>query len=335
MRSSRDRAQAALLVFAFGAAACVSLPEPPPYSGPTFTAADGTALPRRTFAEVARPRAILVALHGFNDYGGFIEEAARYFAAQGIATLAYDQRGFGANANRGRWPGTEALVEDFLTVVQEARNDHPGVPLYALGQSMGGAVIAVALARHPEARLDGAILVTPAIWSRDTMPWYQRFGIWLGATTMPGAGLGSAEFDIPATDNAAARAAFAVDPLTLKRTRFDTLSGLADLMDEAQAAVARIRVRTLLQYGMRDVMIPKPPVIALLERWPPDAAPGFRFALYPQGHHLLLRDLQRRTVWADVADWILSPGAPLPSGLELTRPAALERLRDQGKPSIR
>ena len=335
VRSSGNRARAALLALALGAAACVSLPERPPYPGPAFVAGDGTRLPLRAVPDGARPRAILVALHGFNDYGGFIEEAAHYFAAQGIATLAYDQRGFGANPGAGRWPGTAPLVDDFLGFLAQARRDHPGVPVYALGQSMGGAVIAVALARHPDARLEGAILVTPAVWSRDTMPWYQRFGIWLGAATMPGAGLGSSEFDIPSTDNAEASTRFAADPLTLKKTRFDTLSGLTDLMDEAQASVARIGVRTLFLYGLQDAMIPRPPMIALLERWPPQAAPAFRFALYPEGHHLLLADLQRELVWRDIASWILDPAARLPSGLERSRARALERLRDQGTPSIR
>ena len=35
--------------------------------------------------------------------------------------------------------------------------------------------------------------------------------------------------------------------------------------------------------------------------------------VYPDGWHLLLRDLQRQAVWDDILAWI--DGAPLPSGL--------------------
>ena len=31
---------------------------------------------------------------------------------------------------------------------------------------------------------------------------------------------------------------------------------------------------------------------------------------------MLLRDLQARTVWVDIAAWITDPGAPLPSGAD-------------------
>jgi len=317
------------LAAAFLLGACAATPPAPPVppSQPVFTAPDGAHLPMRVFAAAGRPKAVVVAVHGFNDYSGFFAETAENFAGAGITTLAYDQRGFGASPGRGQWPGAEALVADFRAFVGEARRRYPGLPLYALGESMGGAVVAVALSREPGLEVDGAILVTPAIWSRDTMPWYQRFGIWIGSTFAPGARLNSADFDIPPTDNAEAREAFAQDPLTIKGTRFEAMDGLTGLMGEAMRAVPGIRQRALLLYGLNDEMIPRPPMVAMFERWPPAPAPNFRFALYPDGHHLLLRDLQRAVVWRDIQTWILDPGAPLPSGCEHDRRETLRLLR--------
>jgi len=311
-------------------AACAGPGEPlPAPAGPreTFTADDGVRLPMRTFAAGPRPKAVLVALHGFNDYSGFIAGPAEYFAQAGIRTVAYDQRGFGAAPDRGRWAGTQRMVDDFLAFVRRVRREHPGVPLFVLGESMGGAVIAVALARQPAIDIDGAVLVTPAIWSRDTMPWYQRFGIWIGAGLSPGMTLSSTTFGIVPSDNGAERARFAADPLTIKQTRLDTLDGLTDLMDQAMPSVARVRQRTLLVYGLRDVMIPRRPMIALLERLPQEASPDLRFGVYPDGYHVLLRDLQRRVVWDDVLSWMLEPEAALPSGYERTRDEVLRLLR--------
>ncbi|MGB5082101.1 MAG: alpha/beta hydrolase, partial [Burkholderiales bacterium] len=80
--------------------ACVAPVEDPgdsraPAANPpdAFTTADGVRLPIRTFSAGEHPKAVLVALHGFNDYGRFIEDPARYFAQAGIKTVAYDQRG--------------------------------------------------------------------------------------------------------------------------------------------------------------------------------------------------------------------------------------------------
>jgi acylglycerol lipase len=38
-------------------------------------------------------------------------------------------------------------------------------------------------------------------------------------------------------------------------------------------------------------------------------------AVYPNGYHMLLRDLQARVVWQDILAWIENHDAPLPSGL--------------------
>ncbi len=288
---------------------------------------DGARLPMRVYRAGPNPRAVVLALHGYNDYSRFIEQPAGSFAQHGIETWSYDQRGFGEAPGRGRWAGTDALVDDFRVAMHEVRRARPGVPLYVLGESMGGAVISVALARQPEDGIDGVILVTPAVWSWDTMPWYQRFGIWIGARLAPGLTLSSDAFDISPSDNDAARRQFTEDPLTIKQTRLDTLEGLTDLMDEAMPSVPKIRQRALIVYGLRDVMMPRAPMIALLARWPPGRAPNFRFAAYPDGYHVLLRDLQRRVVWKDLEAWILDPSAPLPSGFERDRKEMLHRLR--------
>ena len=291
--------------------------------------AGGVTLPLRRYPAAAPRKAVLLALHGFNDYSRFIGESARYFARHGIETVAYDQRGFGAASDRGEWSGVEAMAGDFLAVLAGVRREHPGVPVYALGESMGASVIAVALARVPQTQLDGAILSTPAVWSRDTMPWYQRLGIWLGARLAPGFTLSSTRFNIAPSDNPAVRAAVVNDPLVIGETRLDHLDALTDLMEAGQRALPRIEHRALLLYGLRDVMMPRAPMIALFERWPVDGGGHFRFALYPAGYHVLMRDRQRQVVWDDVLSWMLKPDAGLPSGFERRRAQVLPLLREQ------
>jgi len=222
------------------------------------------------------------------------------------------------------------MVEDFRAALDSIHRSRPGLPTFVLGESMGGAVIAVALARKAESRIAGAILVTPAVWSRDTMPWYQRFGIWIGARLMPGATLSSGDYDLVPSDNAAMLAESARDPMMIRGTRFDTLEGLTDLMDEAMLSMPGIGTRTLLVYGLRDMLMPREPMIALFERWPLDAGENFRFGLYPNGYHLLMRDLHRALVWKDIVSWMLEPDAALPSGLERKRGEVLRYLRDAG-----
>src|SRR6185312_7174511 len=80
-------------------------PAAPPFQ-PVLThqvlvASDGAHLPLRFWLPEDKPRAVILALHGFNDYSEAFALPAAQWAKDGIATYAYDQRGFGAAPERG------------------------------------------------------------------------------------------------------------------------------------------------------------------------------------------------------------------------------------------
>src|SRR5919199_2038019 len=68
-----------------------------------FVTADGAVLPLRRWLPEGAPKAVVLALHGFNDYSNGFAAPGPEWAAEGIATYAYDQRGFGAAPQRGQW----------------------------------------------------------------------------------------------------------------------------------------------------------------------------------------------------------------------------------------
>lgn len=74
-------------------------------------ATDGAALPLSVWRPQGTPRAVVLALHGFNDYRLAFAEVGPFLAARDIATYAYDQRGFGATEQRGIWPGTAPNIK--------------------------------------------------------------------------------------------------------------------------------------------------------------------------------------------------------------------------------
>ncbi len=306
------------------AAACAPVVKPagpamlePVVNADTIVADDGATLPLHAWLPASgEPSAVVLGVHGFNDYGRFLNAAATYLAARGVASYAYDQRGFGRAAHRGLWPGTETLARDLGAAARAVRRRHPGMPLYVLGESMGGAVVLVAMARPDPPDVDGLILVAPAVWGRETMPWYQTAALWTVAHALPwktatGRGMG-----IRPTDNIEMLRALGRDPLVIKNTRFDSVYGLVDLMDAALEAAPNVGDRALILYGERDQLIPEESVRLLLARLPETARDRRRLAIYPGGYHMLLRDLQAEIVWADVAAWIADGGRPLPSGAD-------------------
>jgi alpha-beta hydrolase superfamily lysophospholipase len=301
-------------------------------SAEALTMSDGETLPlRRWLPASGTPRAVIVALHGFNDYAAAFEAPGRAWAAAGIATYAYDQRGFGATREPGIWPGGAVLIDDLRTAVRLIRARNPGVPLYLLGESMGGAVVMAAATSAEPPACDGLILVAPAVWVGQTQGPLQSAALWLATRLIPWMKFTGADLDIWPTDNMAVLRQMSRDPLVIKATRVDAINGLVDLMDRAYAAAARLRAPALILYGSEEQVIPADAVLAALHRLPPEPAAVRRIAVYPKGYHMLLRDLNAGIVRDDVLAWIENPAAPLPSGAD----QLARRILDSGADSLK
>jgi alpha-beta hydrolase superfamily lysophospholipase len=297
-----------------------SQPRPVPrFAGDGFITADGRVLPLRKWLPRGEVKAVILALHGFNDYSNAFERAGGAWAARGIATYAYDQRGFGAAPERGLWPGRAALAADVATASEILRRSYPRVPLYLLGESMGGAVAAVAMTGEsgtPAPDVDGVILTAPAVWGRATMNLLPRLALWAGARLMPELTVSGRGLKIKPSDNIEMLRALSRDPLVIKATRIDTIYGLVDLMDAALDAAPSLDAPMLVMYGAKDEIVPRTPIRRFVAGLPPECRKRARLAWYPEGYHMLLRDLEWPLVMADVASWALDPAAPLPSGAD-------------------
>ena len=284
-----------------------------------FRAADGLALSTRVWQAHDAPKAIIVALHGFNDYANAFAAPAAWWAARGITTYAYDQRGFGNDPDAGIWPGVAPLVDDLCGVIGAVTRDHPGIPVFALGASMGGAVIMKAAAEPRCGEFDelaGLILVAPAVRGRSSLNPLYRTALWLGAHLAPWATVTGRGLGIIPSDNVEMLRALSADPLVIKETRVDAVFGMVNLMDAALAAAPRIRTPTLLLYGVNDEIIPPQPTRMMVERWTGPLRIGF----YPSGYHMLLRDLGAEAVWGDAVAWTVDSRGTLPSGHEVGDP---------------
>ena len=317
-------------------------PDPKPlphFTETSFIAADGEILPLRKWLPRVNgqqeAKAVILALHGFNDYANAFEGPGEVWAEEGIATYAYDQRGFGAAPERGRWPGRAALAADAATAAQILRRLYPHMPLYLLGESMGGAVAVVALTGEsgtPMPDVDGVILTAPAVWGRQTMDLLPRLALWAGVRVVPRLTLTGRGLKIKPSDNVAMLQALEDDPLVIHATRIDTIYGLVDLMDAALASGALLDEPLFVMYGAKDEIIPRVPIQRFVDTLPAEPTRRRKLAWYENGYHMLLRDLQGPVVIADVASWVLAPSAPLPSGAD--RAAAEAFLRAGGHLSL-
>lgn len=311
-----------LLLFALSACAPMlrqtALQPPAGFAGPELRADavvsfDGAKLGLTTWpATTGEPWAVVVAVHGMNDYANAFHFLGGALAAEGVTTIAYDQRGFGRSPMRGVWAGQDLMVEDLRTVVALARARHPGAKIAVVGESMGGSVAALAFASDNPPAADRLILSAPGVWGFDSQPLPNKTLLWLAANFT-----GSKVYTPPRwltsriypTDNREELIAMGRDRLMIWGARSDTLYGLVKLMDRAADAIGDDQAPTLYLYGAKDDIIPKNAAFK--------AAKGLkasdRSAYYAAGHHLLTRDRQRAVVIADILAFIRDAQAPLPS----------------------
>ncbi len=148
---------------------------PPGYSGdPTsllYNTQPATVAPKQQQAAPCRswvnpgekPVAILLCIHGLglqsNSYEFFGTEQSK----RGLAVYAIDVRGFGSWMKAGG--KTQVNFNECLADIKQAaesiRAANPGIPLYILGESMGGAIALRAASMYPDL-IDGLISSVPA-----------------------------------------------------------------------------------------------------------------------------------------------------------------------------
>ena len=300
---------------------------PPEFAGPALEADalvmdDGARLPLARWTPEGEPWAVIVGLHGMNDSRASFRLAGPWWAEQGIETWAFDQRGFGEAPGRGVWGREGRVTEDLRTAVALARRRHPRALIVVAGESMGGAVAIAAFASDRPPAADRVVLLAPAVWGWHAQGPINRAALWLAARTM-----GERAVEVPewavrdryASDNMIELIRNGRDPNSLLTTRFDALYGLVDLMESASRGLGEVGAPTLLMYGANDNVIQDGPMRLALER--AGEPPTLRTAFYPEGWHLLNRDLQAETVFRDVEAWLRRPDAPLPSGAGPAPPA--------------
>ena len=285
---------------------------------------DGARLPlaRWTPTDGSEPWAVLIALHGMNDSRASFRLAGPWWAERGIETWAIDQRGFGQAPGRGVWAGETRMTEDVRTAVLIARARYPRATIAVVGESMGGSVAVAAFGSDRPPQADRVILLAPGVWGWTAQGPLNSSALWIAARVAGPRAVEAPEWairDHPASDNRLELFRNGRDPNSIIATRFDTLYGLVDLMQSASVRLGRIQAPTLLLYGANDNVVEKDPMRRALEQ--AGERPEFRTGYYPDGWHILNRDLQAETMYRDVEAWLRDANAPLPSGAGPVLPA--------------
>nr|WP_321362175.1 alpha/beta fold hydrolase [uncultured Hyphomonas sp.] len=256
---------------------------------------------------------VVVGLHGMNDYANAFHMAAPYWASKGVDVYAYDQRGFGRSPERGIWPEEELMREDLRTAVDLVRTRHPGATITVVGISMGASVAISAFGSDRPPAADQFIASGPGLRGWGAMNVSYRASLWLSAHIRPGWVVEPPRrfVRIEPSDNVEMLQQTWSDPLMMPTNRIDQVYGLVSLMERAHERAPDLpqSLPTLMSYGAHDYVVP----VRGVKRTAKVLPPHVRTVYYENGYHMLLRDLQARTVHDDYLAFMLDPTGELPS----------------------
>jgi acylglycerol lipase len=110
-----------------------------------------------------KPRALLLCIHGLGLYSGSYTNFGRRLSRQRISVYAIDVRGFGSWMKNGGHDQVDfdGCLNDVKTTLLSIRAANPGLPIFLLGESMGGAIALRATSMYPDL-VNGLISAVPS-----------------------------------------------------------------------------------------------------------------------------------------------------------------------------
>lgn len=246
------------------------------------------------------PRAVVAIAHGLGEHAGRYHALASALVARDYAVYAIDHRG------HGRSPGPRAHIERFDYLVSDTgtfaghcAREHPELPLFLLGHSMGGAA-AFAAALRLQDTLRGLVLSAPLL-AIDGIPSWKRWALAALARWAPGAGALRIEPSHVSREPSVVED-YRADPLVHQgavpaRTVHELVAATAGFAE----AAARLKLPVLVLHGTADRLVP------LTATRPVYHAIGSKrrtIRVYEGLYHEVLNEPEREAVLADVFEWL-------------------------------
>jgi alpha-beta hydrolase superfamily lysophospholipase len=269
--------------------------------------ADGTRLHARRWLPPGAPRAVLAIVHGYAEHLGRYEHVAAYFAARGYAVYAVDLRGHGESEGaRVRVRSFAEYLDDMDALLGYARAQHPGAPLFVLGHSMGGAIVALSLVTRPaDARgflLSGPVLPNPqaSLLKRIGAAVVERIALVIGRIA-PGFGLRTLDAAMVSRDPGVV-ARYDSDPLNYRgKVPAGTVAAMLRAVRAVERRVDRVTQPLLIAHGGADALA-SPDGSRWLYEHAPSADKTLR--IYDGLYHEILNEPEQEQVMAEIASWM-------------------------------
>lgn len=265
----------------------------------SFEGVGGLKIATRSWQAQGTPRAVMILVHGFNAHSGYMKWPGEQLSANGFACYALDLRG------RGNSEGERFYVEEFSDylgdvhkLVEIARSENPGLPVYVLGHSAGGVIATSYVYEHQE---DISGLVCESFAFDVGLPHLVQLAL-------QGVGYLAPHLHVFSLNNAD----FSRDPAHVERMNNDPL--IAKESQPAETASEMLKAAERLKENMPNFNVPVFIIHGTEDKATrPEGSQYFydhagstdkTLKLYEGHYHDLLADVDRDIVMADIFAWL-------------------------------
>lgn len=247
------------------------------------------------------PVAQVLLLHGYAEHSMRYEPFSTACVAASIRVVAPDHIGHGrSEGTRGYIPKMEIAVDDALKLLEEMHNNHPTIPTFVFGHSMGGAIATIIAARTND-RIAGLVLSGPSLIIANTPKFLQLL------SPIPAALLPKVPFmplkasDVSRDPNASSK--YKDDPLNyVGKVRFGMGWQLIRAGKMALAAAPAIDRPLWVGHGERDGLTAPAGSEQLLSFV---RSTDKTYVLVPEARHEILNEPEGPALISEIVNWML------------------------------
>ena len=266
----------------------------------------------KSWKTTSKEKAIILAVHGYNDYSNSFKIPATHLLKFGISTYTFDLRGFGKNKDKGDWYPLEIHTQDLNYILEKIKTKNKGTKVFLMGESMGGAIVLSTIQRY-NIKVDGVILIAPAVWNFSERNKIKGFFLKTLSSVFPNLKLrGSSYVSVKPSNNKNLLLELSKDEYFIHEPTLRSMNGIVDLMNtsynDARNYLKSPNNRTLIVIPAIDEIVPRKPLLDLLNlnEIKNNIGGKLTLALYEDNYHMILRDINGNDITREIKEWLFN-----------------------------
>lgn len=287
----------------------------------TWSTGDGKSLPYTLWAaqlpkqrDLPPPKAIVICVHGLSGAASDFWPLGQELPSRGLSVYGMQLRGQGNDPDltaRGDIKNRHEWMMDLREFTTLVAAEHPGVPIFWLGESLGSLITLHTVTEAPREKLigpRGVILLSPPVALRKGLPWWKGCLARMVSRVAPTCRIPLATLDpsrVPSmqiTRDATQASQAPLTPHLVPSHSLRLLREVHSLMVHSEAAAGHLALPTLVLYTPNDPVASRRQIegwfsqIASLDKTP---------LFFPDDFHLILHDDHRWQATTQIGDWLL------------------------------